>query len=166
VRAIKIHPALSYVPPDHPGYLEVYRLAQDAGVPVIAHGGSSAGSFYESRVEYCAPANFVPVLDRFPRLTLVLAHLGQPFYDDLLALARRSPRLCTDLSFVLGARLLPPERLVSTVRAFGVERVLFGSDFPYFDPEDSLDRLGAAGFSAAELEMIGAGNAERVLCTA
>lgn len=102
------------------------------------------------------------MLDRFPRLTLVLAHLCQPFYDDLLVLGERYPRLYTDLSFVLGARLLSPERLVSTIRAFGVERVLFGSDFPYFDPEDSLDRLADAGLTAGELEMIGAGNAERI----
>lgn len=165
VRAIKIHPALSYVLPDHPGYLEIYRVAREAGVPVISHGGSSKGSFYESEVEYCAPRNFVPVLDRLPGLTLVLAHLGQPFYDDLLALGERYPRLCTDLSFVLGARLLPPERLVSTVRAFGIERVLFGSDFPYFDPEDSLDRLATAGFTAGELAMIRTGNAERIFET-
>lgn len=92
----------------------------------------------------------------------MLAHLCQPFYDDLLVLGERYPRLYTDLSFVLGARLLSPERLVSTIRAFGVERVLFGSDFPYFDPEDSLDRLADAGLTAGELEMIGAGNAERI----
>lgn len=83
----------------------------------------------------------MPVLDRFPRLTLVLAHLCQPFYDDLLALGERYPRLCTDLSFVLGARLLPADRLVPTVRAFGVDRVLFSAD---------------------ELAVIGAGNAERI----
>ncbi|WP_028920859.1 amidohydrolase family protein [Pseudonocardia acaciae] len=162
VRAVKIHPALSHVMPDHPGYLEVYRVARDAGVPVISHGGSSAGSFYESATEYCAPSHFVPVLDRFPGLTLVLAHLCQPFYDDLLTLGERRPGLCTDLSFVLGAGLLPADRLVATVRAFGVERVLFGSDFPYFDPEESLDRLAGAGFTAGELDMIRAGNAERV----
>jgi predicted TIM-barrel fold metal-dependent hydrolase len=162
VKAVKIHPALSYVNPDHPGYLGVYRLAEEAGVPVVSHGGSSAGTFYESEIDYCAPANFVPVLERFPRLTLVVAHLGQPFYDDLVAVGHRYPNLCTDLSYVLGGRLLSPDRLVSTVRAFGVERVLFGSDFPYFDPEDSLDCLGGAGLSASELELVMAGNAERI----
>lgn len=50
----------------------------------------------------------------------------------------------------------------SAVRAFGVARVMFGSDFPYFDPEDSLHRLAAEGLTAGELEMLGAGNAARV----
>lgn len=162
VKAVKIHPALSSVYPDHPGYLGFYRLAEEAGVPVVSHGGSSAGAFYESEIDYCAPASFVPVLERFPRLTLVVAHLGQPFYDDLVALGHRYPNLCTDLSYVLGGRLLSPDRLASTVRAFGVERVLFGSDFPYFDPEDSLGYLGGAGLSASELELVTGGNADRI----
>ena len=43
-----------------------------------------------------------------------------------------------------------------------VERVLFGSDFPYFDAEDSLDYLGGTGLSANELELIMGGNTERI----
>jgi predicted TIM-barrel fold metal-dependent hydrolase len=163
VKAVKIHPALSYANPDHPGYLGVYRLAEEAGVPIVTRGGSSAGAFYESGIDYCAPANFAPVLERFPRLTLVIAHLGQPFYDDLVALGHTYPNLCTDLSYVLGGRLLSSDRLASIIRDFGVERVLFGSDFPYFDADDSLDYLGDAGLSAGELELVMAGNAERIL---
>lgn len=72
------------------------------------------------------------------------------------------PGYRTDLSYVLGGRLLSPDRLTSTVRAFGVERVLFGSDFPYFDPEDSLDYLGSTGLSASVLELVMGGNADRI----
>jgi predicted TIM-barrel fold metal-dependent hydrolase len=61
--------------------------------------------------------------------------------------------------------MLAPERLVATVRAFGVERVLFGSDFPYFDPEDSLDYLAGAGLTEGELDMVRSGNAERLFFT-
>lgn len=95
-------------------------------------------------------------------MTLVVAHLGHPWHDELVAVAERHPGVCTDLSFVLGARLLPPAQLASTIRAFGVERVLFASDFPFFAPEDSLERLEAAGLTPGELEMVRAGNAERI----
>ena len=162
VRAIKVHPAIAFVLPDDPGFLPVYKLAVDTGLPVVAHGGSGKGTFYESDTEYCAPPNFAPVMERFPGLRLVVAHLGQPFYDDLLALGAAYPNVWTDLSYVLGARFLEGSALAETIRAFGVERVMFGTDFPFFDPEDSLSQLAAAGLSDAEMEMVTAGNAERL----
>ena len=48
------------------------------------------------------------------------------------------------------------------IRGFGVERVLFGSDFPFSDPERSLDFLTEAGLSSSELEMVVSGNAENI----
>src|SRR5437016_5246146 len=154
VSGIKIHPALNFVPPDHPGYEPVYRFAADAGLPVITHGGSSAGTMYEAEVDYCAPDRFAPVLAAHPTLHLVLAHLGNPYLDATLELAASFPNLVTDLSWVLGAGLVEPDRLRELVRAIGVDRVLFGSDFPYFDPEASLDRLLEAGLSPAETAMV------------
>jgi predicted TIM-barrel fold metal-dependent hydrolase len=162
VRAIKVHPAIAHVMPDDPGFMAIYGVARDAGVPVVSHGGSSEGAFYESDVQYCAPTNFTPVLGQFPDLVLVIAHLGQPFFDDLLAVGAAHPNAYTDLSFALGARLIEPERLRHTVRTFGVDRVMFGTDFPFFDPADSLDYLSSAGFTAGELEQITGANAERV----
>jgi predicted TIM-barrel fold metal-dependent hydrolase len=162
VRAIKVHPAIAHVLPDDPGFLSIYEVARDARVPVVSHGGSSVGAFYEAEIQYCAPDNFVPVLAKYPDVPLVIAHLGQPYFDDLLAVGAAHANALTDLSFALGARLIDPAGLLRVVRAFGVERVMFGTDFPFFDPADSLDYLSGAGFTAGELEAITSTNAERV----
>lgn len=160
VCGVKLHPALNFTPPTHPGYREILQAARDAELVVVAHGGGSAGTPYEAPVDYCAPANFGPLLVEFPTVALIVAHLAHPYVDDLTRMAGDHSNLFTDLSYVVGAGHLVGERLRSAVRAFGVERVLLGSDFPYFDPEESLDRLDAAGLTAGEFEAVSAANAK------
>jgi len=46
---------------------------------------------------------------------------------------------------------------------YGTDRLLFGSDYPFGDPGNQLHRLQSAGFSAAELENICAGNIMQLL---
>jgi predicted TIM-barrel fold metal-dependent hydrolase len=52
--------------------------------------------------------------------------------------------------------------LAPALRALGLERVVFGSDFPVFDPREHARFLGErCGFTAAELEALLAGRALR-----
>lgn len=162
VRALKIHPALNFVMPSDPGFDPIYELAREAGLLVISHGGGAAEGLYDSDVDFCAPENFAPVLERYPDVSFTVAHFAHPYVDELVQLAARFGSLLTDLSFVLGADLLPGDALRDTIRAFGVERVLFGTDFPYFDPGRSLDRLQTCGLSPGELELVMGANAERL----
>lgn len=55
------------------------------------------------------------------------------------------------------------DKLGTAIKSFGVDRVLFGSDFPFFDPEESLDALSAAGLSDGEFEMVTGGNFEKLM---
>lgn len=162
VRAIKIHPALNYVMPADPRFKPIFELCEQVGIAVITHGGGSS-QLYPSEIDYCAPENFVPVLESFPQLRLVVAHFGHPFVDSLISMAESFPNLHTDLSFVLGASLVEGDKLGAAIRGFGVERVLFGSDFPFFDPEGSLDALSAAGLSNDQFEMVTRSNFENLM---
>jgi predicted TIM-barrel fold metal-dependent hydrolase len=162
IRALKVHPALNFVFPDHPGYAPIFELAREAGLVVVSHGGGSGGGLYDSEIDYCAPENFAPVLAAFPEVTFVIAHLGHPYVDSLVELSASFPNLYSDLSFVLGAQLLDQPALKKAVRSIGIERVLFGSDFPYFDPEESLDYLVSSGFSEPELDALTLANARRI----
>ena len=154
VKAIKIHPALDFVLPTHPGYGPIFEIAQDRGLIVISHGGDSEGGPYETEIDYCAPRNFAKVLDDFPRLRLVVAHVGYPYLDDFVEVASTHSNLYTDLSFVLSREGVEMEPLLHALRGVGFDRVLFGTDFPYFDPEACVDRLETLGLSADEMERI------------
>ena len=49
---------------------------------------------------------------------------------------------------------LGPRRTVELVRAYGVERVMFGSDFPMWSPVTEYNMLAAMPFTQEEFEAI------------
>ena len=58
--------------------------------------------------------------------------------------------------FFLGQR-----RTVELARMWGTDRIMFGSDFPMWDPAEEFHTLATAGFTDDELENILWHNAER-----
>jgi predicted TIM-barrel fold metal-dependent hydrolase len=123
-----------------------------------------------------------PLLARFPSLRIVIDHinnpvpaegLGQPAFQAVLALARH-PQVHVKLSgFHHWCRDRYPYRdglpfAEATVRAFGAERCMWGSDFPhvlagcgYVRSRHLLPRE-ATFLSKDELELVMGGTAERL----
>ena len=58
----------------------LYQAAQDLGIPVLFHIGSSV--FRGTRMKYCDPLHLDDVAVDFPELNLVMAHAGQGFWYD------------------------------------------------------------------------------------
>ena len=52
---------------------------------------------------------------------------------------------------------------VQLIRTIGVERVMFGTDYPWFNPLWDLKRFLKLDFSDSEKEALLAGNAKRIL---
>ncbi len=156
IKALKIHPSVSRAYPDDEGYLPVYALAQEKGLPIITHGGIS-GDDLEGK--FCGPEKFQPVLENFPNLKLVVAHLGFPHYKPLLELGAKYENCYTDVSNVLKSSMYKSDLLCDIIRGFGPERVLFGSDFPWSDPEKDVDRLINLKLTQHEIDMLAHENA-------
>jgi uncharacterized protein len=129
-RAVKVHLQVGGFDATDPLLDGAWRLLQDAGLPVILHAGAVAdGSGNE---EWCGPEPVRRLLGRFPRLRLVIAHLGAPDHDAFVALAEEHDGVWLDTAMVfteppyLGPS---PTHLVERLGALG-ERTVFGSDFP------------------------------------
>ena len=58
-------------------------------------------------------------------------------------------------------RFLGPRRTRELVYLYGTDRILFGSDFPMWEPAAELEAFTSLGFSASELEAMCWHNAER-----
>jgi predicted TIM-barrel fold metal-dependent hydrolase len=114
------------------------------------------------------------VLDRHPRLRVIVGHMGEmlPFMlqrvDDNLpprvtGLDRLPSQYVLDHVVITTSGLfsLPPLRCALEV--FGLERVLFSIDWPYAPNEEGRRLLEEAPLSPDELERFAHGNAERVL---
>lgn len=158
VRGVKLHPEYQHFHVDDPSVFPLYSLLNEAGLIVVFHAGRNPGPFSS---DHALPAAFAVVARRFPGLTMVLAHMG-----GFLAWERVIPELSgadvlLETSSTVG--YLGREQFLLIVKKFGVERVLFGSDWPWVGISESVEWIDSMKFSRWEREMIMAGNAQRVL---
>jgi predicted TIM-barrel fold metal-dependent hydrolase len=132
IRGIKIHPPHQLFDVNDyrtggagAGIGEVFRVAEDRGVPVMIHTGTSV--FPGARNVHADPMAADDVGVDFPRLRVILAHAGRPLHGDTAVfLARRHPNFYLDLSGI------PPKRLFHYVPRLAdlSDRCLWGSDWP------------------------------------
>ena len=163
-KGIKLHPAEGHFFPRDERLWPAYEKIQELGLPIISHGGI----FMLTRdVDYTKPSNFEPVLESFPDLKLVVAHLGHGFWDESVALAKKYPNVYFDTSAVITGveelKILSDDDAVELIRKLGVDRVMFGSDYPWFSPAASLEALSKLPLTSAEKDTILGENAKRIL---
>ena len=161
---LKIHPSEGCFFPNDRVLWPVYQLCQDRGIPIISHSGLGVS---ESDKTYARPMNFKDVLTDFPKLTLVMAHLGIGGVEESVELSKEFPNLYFDTSAAVhGAGGKPPlsdDEAVDLIRKIGTDRVMFGSDFPWFNPGQDLKRFLGLKFSEEEKKALLADNAKRIL---
>jgi uncharacterized protein len=132
IRGLKIHPphqlfAVNDYRTNGPGagVGEVFRVAEERGVPVMIHTGTSV--FPGARNVYADPMPADDVGVDFPKLRVILAHAGRPIHGTTAHfLIRRHPNFFLDLSGI------PPKRLFQYVPQLAgiADRCLWGSDWP------------------------------------
>jgi uncharacterized protein len=127
-RVFKVHVQVGSFDPRHPLLDPVWARLEEAGTPVVIHCGSGplAG-------EHTGPAPMTGLLERYPRLHLVIAHLGMPEYREFLDLAERFERVHLDTTMFatdFTERLMPFDPADRPRLAALRDKVLLGSDFP------------------------------------
>ena len=117
----------------------------------------------DTRYARSNPEQLMPLLEQFPETTFIGAHMaGYTCWEHAgEVLAGRYPNLYVDISSTMFA--LTPERTAALVRAYGADRVLFGSDFPMWHPRGELERFLALPLTKAEQDAILYDNAARLL---
>lgn len=135
--------------------MPLLRRAEELGLPVLIHLG------FGPRGDYRA------ICSAFPKLRVIAAHAGVPFYDDLWRHAKDHPNLFVDLS----SPYIDEPLARAAVRALGAHRCLYGTDAPYgfHDADGSYDYGAIRGWvermplTTSERERVLAGNAAELL---
>jgi len=152
-RGLKLHPDFQDFAIDDPAAMPIYALAQGR-LPILMHMG-------DEHRDGSTPQRLGVILDRFPDLVLIAAHLGGYLMWDesLRLLAGRKLYLDTSSSL----EFLEPHKAVEIIRKHGTDRVLFGTDYPMWMHQDELERFFRLELTGEEREQILWKNAARLL---
>lgn len=132
-------------------YRPAWELADARGLLVLAHtwGGS----------QYDGEDVVREVAGRYPNAKFLLGHSCHGRWDAAVQMARDFPNVYLELTAVFDDRGV----IEKFVREAGSDRMLFGTDLPWFDPHQAIGVLLNAGITDADRHNICHRNAERLL---
>jgi len=84
---------------------------------------------------------FDEVARSFPKLRLVIAQMGHPWVDETICLLGKHNNVYADVSGLLGRPWQAYNALVSAHQSQVIDKLLFGSDFPYTVVPDCIEAL-------------------------
>lgn len=153
LKGIKLHPDFQRFAVDDPALDRLYDAAAGR-LPILFHAG-------DRRFAYSNPGRIAKVVERHPDLTVIAAHFGG--YSEWQEAARVLYGLPVFFDTSSSLFQLDAEEAAGMIRAAGVGKFLFGSDYPMWDHEGELRRFLALPLTGTEREAILHDNAARLL---
>lgn len=156
LRGVKIHPDIQGIDIDSPRMMGLYEIVEGR-MPVYFHVGDN-----REKYRFSEPKKLARVLDRFPKLEVVAAHLGgYGVWDDAINELAGRPNVWYDTSSAVWA--ITPERAGEIIKKLGVDRVMFGTDYPVKNTAGEIERFLKIDLTEKEREDIFCNNAKRFL---
>jgi predicted TIM-barrel fold metal-dependent hydrolase len=173
MKGLKLDPAAGFYPNDEICY-PLYRKAAEFDIPVLFHTGATIPPF---RNKYAQPIHLDDVSLDFPELTLIAAHMGFGWWQELASMVSKRVGLITDISGWQQNAIRHFPTFARTLREImylmGASNILFATDGPSFRlynlpnkewvslirnlPEEAPDGIE---FSKSEIDLLMGKNAE------
>jgi uncharacterized protein len=134
-----------------PVMIDVGTTGMGAGMP----GGMGA------KIRHAHPSSIDELAADFPSLTIVAAHPGWPWVDEMTAVALHKGNVYWELSG--WAPKYFPAQLKVDIRSRLKDKIMFGSDYPSLPYERIFREWHELGYKDDVMEKIFHGNAERAL---
>ena len=154
---VKIHPEYHLLEPTDPHLFPLYETLIEENMIVLFHAGYDI-EFPTLRSD---PKMFIQLAERFPDLTMILAHMGGFRQWDEVREHLCGLDVYLDTSYVFTE--LPNNDFVEIVRSHGVDKILYGTDTPWADQKEQLERIQSLPFTQEEVDKICGLNAEALL---
>ena len=139
LRGLKLGPNYQNFDPLSEEALRVYKRAQELGLPIMFHTGTSPMRY--APLDYAHPRHFDRIAIAFPDLRMVLAHMSHPWQTTAIAVIRKHPNLYADIS-ALFYRPWSFYNCMRLAQEWGVmHKLLFGTDYPVTTPRENLEAL-------------------------
>jgi predicted TIM-barrel fold metal-dependent hydrolase len=162
LRGLKLGPTYQHFHPHDKACLDLLEVADHYRIPVIWHQGTT---FTPAAIaEYARPLQLDLVARTYPQLRMWIAHFGHPWAEEATSVIRRHEHFYIDVS-ALDTRPWQFAQALAAAKEYRVlERVLFGSDYPFSTVERTVAglreaaalcrRLGIADITETDIEAI------------
>ena len=142
---LKLYPTTDGYLADDPKAFRVYEAAVGIGMPVMFHHAGMPEP--RDLMRHSDPALIDSVACSFPRLKIVLAHLGYPRVDETLYVARKHRNVWCDISWPYGDIGHPSyvyflwRDLLTALNLGVLRKIVFGTDYPGVRQRPYVDML-------------------------
>ena len=139
LKGVKFGPIYNGVPLWDKRLEPVYEYLQKRNLPLTMHMGTTFAR--NAPVDYGRAIHVEPVALRYPDLTMVLAHMGHPWYEDAVVVSRKQPNVFLEVS-ALHYRPWQYYNILMCAQEYRIiDKIFFGTDFPFARVDESVEGL-------------------------
>ena len=162
---IKLHPTMQGFDPLCPEARRLYDRAARAGLAILIHPDHREAFQFggSGRANLLTNDKLCELIEAHPGLRLIAAHLGAMHTERLETAIRESPDAWLDVAILKIFYPYDPAEVAAIIRRFGVDKVIFGSDFPFWPADAALAYLDRLSLTPEEREQIEVTNPRRFL---
>ncbi len=165
-KGIKLLPMQHQVHGDDPRLWPVYEMAAELGLPVLSQSGRGGVVSPITGDHWGRPRYFADPARAFPTVRFILAHLGSGYEADVIDLTRQFANVYTDTSTVpslVRNGQMSRDDLAHLLRQIGIGHVVFGTNWPLYDPRADIEVIDSLPLTEAEKRAIFFENAAGIL---
>lgn len=141
----------------------IMKCALEFDVPVLIHTNEPIGHAYPGKAAMSLE-EIDALLRRFPENRIILAHWGGGIFFYALLKKEMQERFRNVWFDTAASPFLYDSRVYAIAASIiGVDRILFGSDFPLIRPERYRREMQTSGLEMRQIEAVMADNARRLL---
>jgi predicted TIM-barrel fold metal-dependent hydrolase len=139
LRGVKYGPIYNRIPLSDRRMFAVYKYCVQNDLPLTLHMGTTYPR--DCPIELGRPGAVEEIALLFPDLKVIMAHVGHPWFEECIVIARKQPNVYADVS-ALHYRPWQYYNILITAQEYRTaDKLYFGTDFPFAGVEESIEGL-------------------------
>jgi predicted TIM-barrel fold metal-dependent hydrolase len=141
---VKVHPEFQNFYVDDEKAFPLYEELQRLKLPILLHCGAEMTSPDNVNV-HSSPKGILKVIEKFPELKIIGAHMGGLLMWEEVLKRLVGENIYFDTSD--SVRLMKKEVLEQFFKRHGIDKIMYGSDFPIQDPKEEIEFIKSLDIS-------------------
>ncbi|MEI7542726.1 MAG: amidohydrolase family protein [bacterium] len=160
IKGVKMHPQVQNFFPDDESMKKIYTACENEDLYILLHAGAGSEPVYDYDTIKGTPKRISDVLDSYPLLKFVIAHLGGLNMWNEARKYLIGKNVYLDTAY---CTIMPDEEFINIVKHHGADKILFGSDYPWIRQADIATLIERTIEDERKRELIFHKNAEILL---